>query len=288
VRRVLGLCVVLFGLGCSSPAAANAAATIEVGTATGAPGEQVSVDVTLRTGGTLVSGTQNDISFDSANTPLAAKLNGRPDCAANPAIDKGATVFGFLPAGCSAGMCKSLRALVFALDNVDAIPDGSILYTCKVDIAASAPGATYPLVISGVVLNDVNTGAVRVPGSSGAVVVSAGVLTVTPSPTATITPTETPSASETPTRTPTATPTETATVTETPTPTPTPTPCIGACHGGATVTVTDLLTMVNIALGAASVSTCDAGDANRDGGITIVEIVAAVNSALYGCGANSH
>jgi hypothetical protein len=41
--------------------------------------------------------------------------------------------------------------------------------------------------------------------------------------------------------------------------------------------------MVNIALGNASVEACFAGDANRDGQITIDEILTAVSNALNGC-----
>lgn len=43
--------------------------------------------------------------------------------------------------------------------------------------------------------------------------------------------------------------------------------------------------MVNIALGAAQVSACEAGDANRNGQITVDEILNAVNNALNGCSA---
>jgi hypothetical protein len=50
------------------------------------------------------------------------------------------------------------------------------------------------------------------------------------------------------------------------------------------VTVDEILTMVNIALGNAPVTTCEAGDANGDGQITVDEILAAVNDALNGCG----
>jgi hypothetical protein len=41
--------------------------------------------------------------------------------------------------------------------------------------------------------------------------------------------------------------------------------------------------MVNIALGDAPVSACEAGDANHDGRITVDEILTAVNDALNGC-----
>jgi hypothetical protein len=59
--------------------------------------------------------------------------------------------------------------------------------------------------------------------------------------------------------------------------------CVGDCNGDGEVTVNELITMVNIALGNANVSTCTAGDANGDGEITINEIIAGVNNALNGC-----
>ena len=49
------------------------------------------------------------------------------------------------------------------------------------------------------------------------------------------------------------------------------------------VTVDELLTLVNIALGNADISTCLPGDANHDMQITIDEILTAVNNALNGC-----
>jgi hypothetical protein len=73
------------------------------------------------------------------------------------------------------------------------------------------------------------------------------------------------------------------TPTTSPTPTPTPVSCIGDCNGNGQVTVDEILTLVNIALGNANVSTCRAGDANHDNKITVDEILTAVNNALNGC-----
>jgi hypothetical protein len=77
-----------------------------------------------------------------------------------------------------------------------------------------------------------------------------------------------------------------------PTPTPTgpvPTPtvgppvCVGDCNDDGDVTVDEILTMVNIALGNALVDDCPAADANGDGQVTVDEILTAVNYALNGC-----
>jgi Ca2+-binding EF-hand superfamily protein len=59
--------------------------------------------------------------------------------------------------------------------------------------------------------------------------------------------------------------------------------CVGDCDGSYTVTVDEILTLVNIALGNGDISTCLAGDANHDGKITVDEILTAVNNALNGC-----
>ncbi len=59
--------------------------------------------------------------------------------------------------------------------------------------------------------------------------------------------------------------------------------CVGDCDGDGTVTVNEVIAMVDIALGTAPVSSCVAGDADGSGTITVDEIVAAVNNALGGC-----
>lgn len=60
--------------------------------------------------------------------------------------------------------------------------------------------------------------------------------------------------------------------------------CVGNCSAGGEVTVSEILTMVNIALGNAPLLDCEAADANHDGQVTVDEILAAVNNALNGCG----
>jgi hypothetical protein len=67
------------------------------------------------------------------------------------------------------------------------------------------------------------------------------------------------------------------------TPTPSPKPCVGDCGDDSTVTIDDILTVVNIALGNVPLDDCLLGDANRDGQITVDEILTAVTNALNGC-----
>jgi hypothetical protein len=96
-------------------------------------------------------------------------------------------------------------------------------------------------------------------------------------------------AEATPTATPTSTPIE-ATPTEAPTATATatqvPTParaCPGDCGSDGEVTVDELISGVNIALGVAAIDVCPVFDINNDSEVTIDEVLQAVNSALFGC-----
>ncbi|MFQ5667267.1 MAG: choice-of-anchor Q domain-containing protein [Candidatus Binatia bacterium] len=235
---------------------------IHLGTATGNPGDEVSFAATLATEGVTIGSAQNDITFDSVNAPIAARPSGQPDCTVNPGINKQPS-FSFLPSPCRPPAC-TLRAAVFSLSlPISPIPDGSTLYTCTVSISATAPPGEYQLAISRIAFADPE--GMPVPnaiGSDGKIIVLA------------------------PTATPTATPTPTATSSPTPTATVTPTStpaCAGDCDGGGSVTVNELLRMVNVALGNAPVSNCPAGDLDNDQRITVNEIIAAVSNALNGC-----
>lgn len=59
--------------------------------------------------------------------------------------------------------------------------------------------------------------------------------------------------------------------------------CVGDCEGTGGVTISDILLMVNIALGDETVAACPAGDPNHSGVISVDDILAAVNEALGGC-----
>ncbi|MFI5367220.1 MAG: hypothetical protein ACHQ4J_16540, partial [Candidatus Binatia bacterium] len=57
--------------------------------------------------------------------------------------------------------------------------------------------------------------------------------------------------------------------------------------GDGSVTVDELLTGVDIALGSAPITDCPSFDSNGDGAVTIDELLVAVNHALSGCGGAS-
>jgi hypothetical protein len=59
--------------------------------------------------------------------------------------------------------------------------------------------------------------------------------------------------------------------------------CAGDCNDSATVTVDEIVTLVDIALGNGSVTACSAADTDGNGTITIDEIMAAITHALSGC-----
>ncbi|MFI5367037.1 MAG: hypothetical protein ACHQ4J_15595, partial [Candidatus Binatia bacterium] len=144
----------------------------------------MTIAVTLRTSGAAVAGTQNDLHFDGMTITVAARTDGSPDCTVDPVIHKDSTSFAFLPHGCVGAACTSVRALVVALDNVNPIADGSVLYTCNVDIAAGAVDGVYAVTIDNIVLSDPNGSALHgVGGVDGQVFVGA-----TPTPTFTWTP----------------------------------------------------------------------------------------------------
>lgn len=313
VRRPIGIAII--GLWAATvlvsvalpPVRAFAVPALIASSATGFPGDRPTLTVTLQTGDAVIAATENEIGFDPA-APMGTKINGKPDCTVNPEIEKAATAFSFLPSGCVGVTCTTVRAIVLSINNITPIADGSVLYTCTINLLADAPPGEYPLILSGVSLASPSGAAISdVLTIDGTVTVLApepspmptfaptpvDTPTETPTNTATDTPTATRTATRTPTNTPTATHTATATQTPTGTATPTPSPtvsptpvapqCVGDCDGSGDVTVNEIITMANIALGTLPLSACQVGDADGSGDITVNEIIAAVGFALTSC-----
>ena len=200
-------------------------AIITVGSTSGMIGETgLSIPVMVNTGvaGTQIAGTQNNITFSGgigAAVSIAAKANGKPDCAVNDAINKGGTSFAFQPAGCTGEMCTAVKALVLALDNVCPICGTSTtdcpglsacpvtMYTCNVTInSTAAPGTNYPLTCSDAGASDPSGGSLTTTCTDGQIMVGGVIVpTATPSPThgggGTPTPTHTGGGGGTPTAT---------------------------------------------------------------------------------------
>ena len=118
------------------------------------PGGTATITATLQSGGAKIAGTQNDITFDPRVVAIARKANGKPDCRANAALGKEGTAFNFLPQHCAPGACDNVRVLVLSLSNVESIPDGSVLYTCTVEVGINATPGAKPLRLSRVGFSD--------------------------------------------------------------------------------------------------------------------------------------
>ncbi|MCX8071566.1 MAG: matrixin family metalloprotease [Candidatus Binatia bacterium] len=104
-------------------------------------------------------------------------------------------------------------------------------------------------------------------------------------PCVTRTPTSTSTAAQVVTATPTrdgTVPSTTVTVGQTPTPTARG-GCVGDCDESGRVTIDEVVRMVRVAMELVELSQCRAGDANRNGSITVEEILLAVNRLFEGC-----
>jgi len=226
--QIMALVISVFTVGGS--ALADVRLALDLQPATAAPGEAVILHVTLHTGGADVAGVQTDIDFGPFVSITAQMTDNLPLCVVNPEINKAATSFAFQPPGCDlSATCTAMRTLVFAIDNVDPVPDGALLFTCTLVVADDAPPGTYSLVTSKRIA--AAPSGVRIE-EFGAV---DGDLVVA------LPPGVTPKATRTATQTPPPTPTRTLVPTRTPWPTlaplPTSTPGLGSfCVRGSDCT----------------------------------------------------
>jgi hypothetical protein len=107
--------------------------------------------------------------------------------------------------------------------------------------------------------------------------------TATQAPANTATPTRPAGATHTATQVPVNTATPTQPAGTTPTATVPASGCSGDCNGDGEVTVDEIVTGVNIALGSLPMGNCLAMDTNGDGEVTVDELLKAINAALNGC-----
>jgi hypothetical protein len=212
---------------------------INIGATAGAPGESVTVTVSLRVAGLSVAATTNDILFDPEKLTIDPA-----SCRGNPNILKTLLATAVQP--------NRVRIFIQSSPTTDPIPDG-VLYTCIVSIAPATLPGSYLLENSTTMAFDAaGTPIARVVGGDGVVTVSLLPLTATP------------------------TPSQTATQTTT------PIPCVGDCSGRHTVTVNDVIMLVNIALGTAQPSACPDGVPSGTD-VNVALIIQAVNNALNSC-----
>jgi hypothetical protein len=138
---------VIAALACEARAGSNPVFSIDVGSATGTPGQVLQIPVTLHFIGQPPSGisaTSNEINYEASAPIVPGATGGRPACAVGAAVDRSGSSFTFIPQGCQGAVCDGVDARLVGANNVP-IPDGSLLYTCTVTIAADAAPGTYML-----------------------------------------------------------------------------------------------------------------------------------------------
>lgn len=166
----------------STPTVSAAPPAVALSDVVANPGATTSVNVLLISRSEQIAGVQTDLSLP-VGARLVARGDGRPDCSVNPDINKGATSFVFLPNFCADAACTGLRAIVWASDNSDPIPDASVLFVCNVQIDFAAAG-TLMLKTSQVIMSDPVGHRIDGEGIDGAITVSGEPLP-TPIPTPT-------------------------------------------------------------------------------------------------------
>lgn len=156
-------------LSAAVPGAHAGAVVLEVGSATGKPGQTVTFDVVLRTQGAEVAGTINNILIDHA-VPVAADDTGDPVCDVNGMFES-LNAFGFQPENCRNDVdCDLVRSVVVTFPP-QAIPDGTVLYSCAVDISETATVGAHPLVITDLEATDSDSNLLPVTGVNGEILV---------------------------------------------------------------------------------------------------------------------
>lgn len=142
--RIAVCLLVLSACGLPLVRAAHAQETITVAipTVSGEPGDSVEMAVFLHTKGEDVAGIQIDVEADAPLSFPITEANA-PDCWRNEELTKDYTVYSF-PLRFE-GQWNRMRSLVLSLTNVDPIPDGALLFTCRVQIAADADPGEYHL-----------------------------------------------------------------------------------------------------------------------------------------------
>ncbi len=117
-------------------------------------GGSATIEAYLASAGLAVAGVQVDLQ-PVAPLEITRDTTGAPVCKVNPAIEKPQSAFRFVADKCTPdGQCPTVRALIFALDNVAPIPDGAPMFSCVVSVPANAPNGSYPVGCTGQVASD--------------------------------------------------------------------------------------------------------------------------------------
>jgi hypothetical protein len=111
---------------------------LRLGSTSASPGMIGTFSASFATGGKQIDAVQNEIRFAAA-APIARLPSGDPDCTTTT----GSLASTFLPVGCTDSTpCTAVRLTFARL----LLPDGVVLYSCNVRVAASAAaGSQFPL-----------------------------------------------------------------------------------------------------------------------------------------------
>jgi YVTN family beta-propeller protein len=181
-----------------TPPANGEEVLVRAGSTTVRPGDIALLQITLETNGNLPARVENLLRIQPPVYFRSA--SGSIDCVRNATIGKNRTVFVGQPARCSPRSCEALRVTVDASDNTEPIDDGSLLYSCRVDVPFDAPQGTYLIEVLAASSTDPEGSNLPTLGRNGAIIVDGP-----PRPTPTRLPTSTRQPTETP-RPPTPTP----------------------------------------------------------------------------------
>lgn len=178
-RTVLAVALALCVYGSILSRAEASAPLMQVQGASGTPGDDVTLGVVLRTNGAVVASTTSEVLLD--RQILIAAAGSKGDCTANAAIGNAIADFRFSPNGCNpAEDCEGVRGVVLT---TDVVPDGTVLFTCRAHISATASHGDHAVRLNRAAVSDpqgnetqadVAAGAVTVVGQLGEVARPAG------------------------------------------------------------------------------------------------------------------
>lgn len=144
--------VLAIALSAALPAPAQSAPALEVRSASGSPGDTVTLAVVLHSRGGAFASSASEISLDR-EVFLGAAGN-QPDCTPNPGINVALSESRFTPRGCNPEInCGGALTVVLT---GKAVGDGSELYTCRARIAADASPGEHPVRLVAAQVSDLN------------------------------------------------------------------------------------------------------------------------------------
>lgn len=220
----------------------------------GTPGDSVAVSIEL-SGDAASTAASADLDLDFPADLVGVAEPITVSCQIAPRLEGTHQIGGRVPR-------PGLLRLAFFARGLEIRPLGNgALATCDFHIAADADGAPAQLLPEYVALGDSMGELMPVDGIAGEIAISA----------VSVLPTETPNQCL-PGCAPAATPTSA------------PAPhCAADCNGDGVVTVPELISSINVALGRAPLSACPASDGDGDSAVLIEDLINGIGGAVGGC-----